>query len=132
MHVECLKAWLQRQNACPLCKGLHIAQSRYEPITNHRGDELSNTRRTEGSSINQDPIHPTGEDDVDVQDIEAMTEFVGITIHEDDNECGLMDTVSQSNDDTVANDDDNDNDDGISLQMGGDNNLDGDLSTTIP
>jgi len=122
MHVDCLKSWLQRQNACPLCKRLHIAQSRYEPINfrnrqNHRGaggggDELSNTRRTEGSTINQDLIHETTVDDEGEvlmdpldDDIEALSRFATnmISIDDDDDNNidddadGLIDDISPSN-----------------------------------
>ena len=60
MHVECLKSWLQRQNACPLCKRLKIAQPRYDDKNNKSKmgttDELSNTRSTEGSYSADDLI----------------------------------------------------------------------------
>ena len=53
MHVACLKPWLQRQNACPLCKRLKVAQPKYtkesEDTTPGGVNDSSNTRRIEGS-----------------------------------------------------------------------------------
>ena len=60
MHIECLKPWLKRQNACPLCKRLQVAQPNY---TTHQNNELtttgsmnglSNTRSTEVFSSTHD------------------------------------------------------------------------------
>jgi Ring finger domain len=58
MHVDCLKSWLQRQNACPLCKRLKVAQPRYtdkndEPTRGKTGDS-SNTRSIEVWSSTND------------------------------------------------------------------------------
>ena len=65
MHVECLKSWLQRQNACPLCKRRKIAQPRYtdknDRPTRARMDELSNTRRTDGTSSTDDIMRESEE-----------------------------------------------------------------------
>ena len=58
MHVDCLKSWLQRQNACPLCKRLKVAQPRYtdkndNPTRVKMGDS-SNTRSIEVWSSTND------------------------------------------------------------------------------
>jgi hypothetical protein len=65
MHIECLKPWLQRQNACPLCKRREVAHPNYtnqnnEPTTG-RMHGLSSTRSTGVSSTTHDLMQQSEE-----------------------------------------------------------------------
>ena len=85
MHVECLKPWLQRQNACPLCKRLRIAQPRYDDENDKskmgRTGEVSNTRGTTGSFSTDDLIRDSEAATDSVQELEALDSVV---MEEDD------------------------------------------------
>jgi Ring finger domain len=77
MHVECLKPWLQRQNACPLCKRLKIAQPRYadknDDSTRGRRDDMFNTRTTEEGSSSSDNLMQESDEAVhSVQGLESL------------------------------------------------------------
>ena len=76
MHVECLKTWLQRQNACPMCKRLKIAQPRCDDkndkVKIRRNDELFNTRSTERFFRTDDLIRDSEETTDSVQGSAAL------------------------------------------------------------
>ena len=77
MHVECLKPWLQRQNACPLCKRLKIAQPRYtdknDESTRGRVEDVLNTRTTEEGLSTSDEMTQESDEAADsVQGRESL------------------------------------------------------------
>jgi len=117
MHVECLKPWLQRQNACPLCKRVKVAQPRYDEENDNakmgRTDEVSNTRSTEGSFSTDGLIRDSDEATDPVQGLETLDPVVQV---EDDQSthqlegslvlCGNSNGISlQSDNDGVQEDD---------------------------
>lgn len=57
-HVDCLKMWLQRRNACPLCQTKDIAQPRYDEIEPESSDI---TLQTSGEPTVDTSENPTVE-----------------------------------------------------------------------
>ena len=103
MHVECLKPWLQRQNACPLCKQQRVAHPKYtkendEP-TKERMNDMPNSRRIEGSISSDELLQEANEAiDAGVQGSETMDPIIQV---EDEQSNHLEGTIAPRNSEEV-------------------------------
>jgi hypothetical protein len=49
-HVGCLKAWLKRKNACPICQRTDVATPGYELVVTATKNEPDNNNNNNGNS----------------------------------------------------------------------------------
>ena len=55
-HADCLKAWLKRRNACPLCNARDVATPRFDTTTEQAANGIVSQQETNGQTPNSAPV----------------------------------------------------------------------------